>query len=137
MSMLQHPCLECKCLVEKGKCSFSRPLNRTTAISTYNWRSQKTVIQSLNRLTPLSSFNVQTGLLYAPNSRALPSRYIPRSSSFVFHPTEMLYGMGEPDGTGEFASDYRRNYILTHASSENIWLQTHSPIGHPSCIIDI
>ncbi|KAF8634942.1 hypothetical protein AX15_000673 [Amanita polypyramis BW_CC] len=71
----------------------------TTAISPLNWRSQKMTIQSINRLTPLSSFNVSTGLLYAPSSRALASPYIPRSSSFVFHPTEMLYGMGEPDGT--------------------------------------
>ncbi|KAK2464771.1 hypothetical protein APHAL10511_003189 [Amanita phalloides] len=71
----------------------------TTAVSPLNWRTQKTMIQSINRLTPLSSFNVSSGLLYAPSSRALPSPYIPRSSSFVFHPSEMLYGMGEPDGT--------------------------------------
>ncbi|KAF8641036.1 hypothetical protein AX17_000681 [Amanita inopinata Kibby_2008] len=70
-----------------------------TAVSPTYWRTQRTVIQSLSRLTPLSSFNVSTGLLSAPTSRALPSPYIPRTSSIVFHPTEMLYGMGEPDGT--------------------------------------
>ncbi|KAM6498755.1 hypothetical protein JOM56_006703 [Amanita muscaria] len=70
-----------------------------SAVSAMSWRTHKTVIQSINRLTPLSAFNVPTGLLYAPSSRGLPSPYIPRTNSFVFHPTEMLYGMGEPDGT--------------------------------------
>lgn len=40
----------------------------------------------------------------------------------------MLYGMGEPDGTGKLASGYLRNGILTLTLSENIWLQTRSPI---------
>ncbi|PFH49822.1 hypothetical protein AMATHDRAFT_178237 [Amanita thiersii Skay4041] len=70
-----------------------------TSVTPTYWRTQRTIIQSLSRLTPLSSFNVSTGLLYAPITRALPSPYIPRTSSFVFHPTEMLYCMGEPDGT--------------------------------------
>ncbi len=34
--------------------------------------------------------------------RALPSQYIPRLSSLVFHSKEMLYGVGLPDGTGKF-----------------------------------
>jgi len=69
----------------------------TSAINPSYWRSQRTVVQSLSRDT-LSEFNVSTGLLIPP-SRSLPSPFIPRSSSLVFHPTEMLYGLGEPDGT--------------------------------------
>jgi regulator-associated protein of mTOR len=33
--------------------------------------------------------------------RTLPSPFIPRLSSLVFHPKEMLYGLGQPDGTSE------------------------------------
>jgi hypothetical protein len=42
---------------------------------------------------------MSTGLTTSP-TRGLPSQYIPRSGSLVFHPTEMLYGVGSPDGTG-------------------------------------
>ncbi|KAF5385356.1 hypothetical protein D9615_001068 [Tricholomella constricta] len=78
--------------------STSGVLAATSAINPASWRSQKTIIQSLSRGSTLSEFNVPTGLSMHP-SRALPSPFIPRSSSLVFHPTEMLYGMGEPDGT--------------------------------------
>lgn len=46
----------------------------------------------------MSSFDVVTGL-HAYPIRPLPSPCIPRSSSIAFHPTEMLYGLGLPDGT--------------------------------------
>jgi hypothetical protein len=42
---------------------------------------------------------MSTGLTTSP-TRGLPSQYIPRFGSLVFHPTEMLYGVGSPDGTG-------------------------------------
>ena len=40
----------------------------------------------------------------------------------------MLYGMGEPDGTGKLVGDYECNGILTLTSSADTWLQTRSPI---------
>ncbi|KAJ8501646.1 hypothetical protein ONZ45_g12060 [Pleurotus djamor] len=68
----------------------------TSAITPVYWKSQRTVVHAFDR--ELSKFNVSTGLsVYPP--RPLPSSYIPRSTSLVFHPTEMLYGLGEPDGT--------------------------------------
>ncbi|KAF4573505.1 WD repeat RAPTOR family protein [Pleurotus pulmonarius] len=68
----------------------------TSAVTPVDWKSQRTVVHSFDR--ELSKFNVSTGLnVYPP--RPLPSAYIPRSTSLVFHPTEMLYGLGEPDGT--------------------------------------
>lgn len=69
----------------------------TSAISPAYWRSQRTIVQPLDKPTPLSAFNISTGLTSHP--RSLPSPFIPRSSSLVFHPTEMLYGLGGPDGT--------------------------------------
>ncbi|KAG5220201.1 WD40 repeat protein [Salix suchowensis] len=68
----------------------------TSAVTPVYWKSQRTVVHSFDR--ELSKFNVSTGLnVYPP--RPLASAYIPRSTSLVFHPTEMLYGLGEPDGT--------------------------------------
>ncbi|PPR02354.1 hypothetical protein CVT24_011698 [Panaeolus cyanescens] len=61
------------------------------------WRSQRVVVQSLSKEQPLSAYNVSTGLT-APYIRGMPSSTIPRLGSLVFHPTEMLYGMGGPDG---------------------------------------
>ncbi|RDB29372.1 Target of rapamycin complex 1 subunit mip1 [Hypsizygus marmoreus] len=70
----------------------------TSAINPTYWRSQRTIVHSLTEHATLSAFSVSTGLSVPP-SRALPSPFIPRSSSLVFHPTEMLYGLGEPDGS--------------------------------------
>ncbi|KAI0033846.1 hypothetical protein K488DRAFT_77642 [Vararia minispora EC-137] len=63
-----------------------------------NWKTQKIVVQSLAHLNMLSSIDQATGLT-TPPTRSWPSQYIPRSSSLVFHPLEMLYGVGTPDGT--------------------------------------
>lgn len=57
-------------------------------------------MQSLTRSIPLSSCNIATGLSMHP-ARGPPSLFIPRSTSLAFHPTEMLYGVGEPDGSGK------------------------------------
>lgn len=73
---------------------------RSSAIGPGSWRAQKIVINSLNQLEPLSSFHTQTGLGMAP-LRSLPSPFIPRLSSLCFHPKEMLYGLGQPDGTSK------------------------------------
>ncbi|KAI0271448.1 raptor N-terminal caspase like domain-containing protein [Gloeopeniophorella convolvens] len=69
-----------------------------SALSPSNWRTQRAVVHSVPRLTALSTVNLSTGLTTSP-TRGFPSQYIPRSSSLVFHPTEMLYGVGSPDGT--------------------------------------
>ncbi|KAJ6601189.1 hypothetical protein DFH09DRAFT_1127079 [Mycena vulgaris] len=70
----------------------------TSAISQKSWKSQRITVQALRQNETMSSFSVFTGLSVPP-SRALLSPFIPRSSSLVFHPMEMLYGVGEPDGT--------------------------------------
>ncbi|TFK42159.1 hypothetical protein BDQ12DRAFT_677728 [Crucibulum laeve] len=70
----------------------------TSAITPTSWRSQRVVVQSFNKATPLSAINNSTGLSSYP-LRALPSPFIPRISSLVFHPMEMLYALGEPDGS--------------------------------------
>lgn len=77
---------------------------RTSALSPTHWRDQRTMIQSVTRPAPLSNFNIPTGISAFPNSArggGGPSPYIPRSTSLAFHPMEMLYGVGGPDGTGE------------------------------------
>ncbi|KAJ6541734.1 hypothetical protein B0H19DRAFT_1174442 [Mycena capillaripes] len=70
----------------------------TSAISPRSWKTQRVKIHSLKQDTTLSSFGVTTGLT-APLPRGLLSSFIPRSTSLAFHPLEMLYGVGEPDGT--------------------------------------
>lgn len=46
----------------------------------------------------MTSLSQPSGLTLPP-VRAFPSRYIPRLSALKFHPLEMLYCVGEPDGT--------------------------------------
>ncbi|KDQ62866.1 hypothetical protein JAAARDRAFT_188509 [Jaapia argillacea MUCL 33604] len=69
----------------------------TSSLTATSWRYQRTIVQSLSRSTPLSQFNIPTGL--AGPVRSMPSPFIPRMGSLVFHPTEMLYGIGGPDGS--------------------------------------
>ncbi|KAI0066602.1 hypothetical protein BV25DRAFT_1820620 [Artomyces pyxidatus] len=69
-----------------------------SALSSSSWRSQRVVVQSIARRNVSTTVSMSTGLTTSP-TRGPPSQYIPRSSSLVFHPTEMLYGMGGPDGT--------------------------------------
>ncbi|KAF5312958.1 hypothetical protein D9619_002557 [Psilocybe cf. subviscida] len=68
-----------------------------SAITPVHWRSQRVVVHSMLRNTVLSSFNISSGLSVPP-VRGLPSPYIPRASSFAFHPTQMLYANGGADG---------------------------------------
>ncbi|KAI0042582.1 hypothetical protein FA95DRAFT_1564189 [Auriscalpium vulgare] len=63
-----------------------------------SWRAQRSVVQSIEHPAFRSTVSTSTGLTTSP-TRGLPSQYIPRSSTLVFHPTEMLYGTGSPDGT--------------------------------------
>jgi hypothetical protein len=76
----------------------------TSAINHGSWRSQRVVVRSLIYSDPvLSTSNIPTGLPAFP-FRGVPSPFIPRHSSLVFHPTEMLYALGGPDGTGKSTS---------------------------------
>ncbi|KAJ3493649.1 hypothetical protein NLJ89_g10966 [Agrocybe chaxingu] len=68
----------------------------TSAVTPIYWRAQRVSVQNLT--TPLSAYNISTGL-NTPPIRVLPSPFIPRTTSLVFHPTEMVYAMGAPDGT--------------------------------------
>jgi len=78
--------------------SISGVFAATSAINHGSWRSQRVVVRSLVQSEPLSTSNIPTGLSTYP-IRGIPSPFIPRHSSLVFHPTEMLYAMGGPDGT--------------------------------------
>ncbi|KAJ3774118.1 hypothetical protein FB446DRAFT_492928 [Lentinula raphanica] len=72
----------------------------SSAITNTRYRSQRLSFRSLvaEHDEPLSQYNISTGLVTAP-VKLNPSPYIPRASSFVFHPTEMLCGVGESDGS--------------------------------------
>ena len=73
----------------------------SSAINHVSWRSQRVVVRSLiDYEPPLSTINIPTGLSNYP-FRGVPSPFIPRHTSLVFHPTEMLYALGGPDGTGK------------------------------------
>jgi len=69
-----------------------------SALSSSNWRTQRAIVHSIPYSINLSTVSMSTSLTTSP-TRGFPSQYIPRSSSLVFHPTEMLYGVGSPDGT--------------------------------------
>ncbi|KIK63862.1 hypothetical protein GYMLUDRAFT_40943 [Collybiopsis luxurians FD-317 M1] len=72
----------------------------TSAITSSSYRLQRLCFRSLEpeHDEPLSQYNVPSGLVNVP-AKINPSPYIPRATSFVFHPTEMLCGVGEADGT--------------------------------------
>lgn len=65
------------------------PLCRTSAYR----KSRRPIVRPPDKPTPLSAFNIFRGLTDRPQTSS-----IPRSSSVVFHPTEMLSGLGGPDG---------------------------------------
>lgn len=78
-------------------------------------------MHSINRPGVLSKTNIPTGVTSPP--RDYPSPLIPRHGSLVFHPTEMLYGVGGPDGTGE--STRSASFISSDTSftSARHWVQ--------------
>lgn len=70
----------------------------SSALGSNNYKFQTITVHSMppsNR--PLSRHHV-AGLNHPP-SKSLPSAYIMSSTSLVFHPHEMLYGVGGADGT--------------------------------------
>ncbi|EIN14287.1 hypothetical protein PUNSTDRAFT_140611 [Punctularia strigosozonata HHB-11173 SS5] len=70
----------------------------TSAINLTQYRHQRVSVYNVKSTTPLSSLNVPTTLTAAP-SKPYPSAYMPRWNSLVFHPQEMLYAVGGPDGS--------------------------------------
>ncbi|KAH8113253.1 hypothetical protein DFH11DRAFT_1601015 [Phellopilus nigrolimitatus] len=73
------------------------------SVTPSRWRHQNTLVHSLHALPPnqpalLSRFSFSSGLHYAPQ-RETPSPSIPNMSSLVFHPHEMILGIGGADGT--------------------------------------
>ncbi|KIK81985.1 hypothetical protein PAXRUDRAFT_832495 [Paxillus rubicundulus Ve08.2h10] len=71
----------------------------TSALTPTNWRHQRLVIQSISEFNSsvLTALSLTTGL--SVYSSRPPSPYIPRSTAFAFHPLEMLYAIGQPDGS--------------------------------------
>ncbi|KAJ3817244.1 hypothetical protein EV361DRAFT_955823 [Lentinula raphanica] len=93
------------------------------AITNTRYRSQRLSFRSLvaEHDEPLSQYNISTGLVTAP-VKLNPSPYIPRASSFVFHPTEMLCGVGESDGSNELIRLSFLCLFVESLSSLNCWL---------------
>ncbi|KAL1726713.1 hypothetical protein EV714DRAFT_254690 [Schizophyllum commune] len=71
----------------------------TSAVTPNNWRSQRVLVQNAmdSPDTSLSSFMLPTGLGASP-TRTFSTPYMPRWTSLAFHPKEMLYAIGAPDG---------------------------------------
>ncbi|TFK56405.1 hypothetical protein OE88DRAFT_12946 [Heliocybe sulcata] len=69
-----------------------------SSVTNASYRHQRATVQSLNPPTVLSQVDFNTGLT-APSARNLPSPFITRPGSLAFHPLEMLYSVGTPDGT--------------------------------------
>ena len=93
---------------------YSLGFSRLSALSSSSWRSQRAAVHSIPRSANLSTVTMNTGLTTSP-TRGFPSQYIPRSSSIAFHPTEMLYGVGSPDGTGAYSKHSEKETILKEA----------------------
>jgi len=69
-----------------------------SAVTSTSYRYQRATVQSLNPPAILSHIDFNTGLT-GPSAKTLPSPFIPRPGSLTFHPLEMLYSVGTPDGT--------------------------------------
>uniref|UniRef100_D8PM15 Raptor N-terminal CASPase-like domain-containing protein n=1 Tax=Schizophyllum commune (strain H4-8 / FGSC 9210) TaxID=578458 RepID=D8PM15_SCHCM len=77
----------------------------TSAVTPNNWRSQRVLVQNAmdSPDTSLSSFMLPTGLGTSP-TRTFSTPYMPRWTSLAFHPKEMLYAIGAPDGNCTWSS---------------------------------
>ena len=132
------------CLLGKGLCTPRRLLrcslgfSRVSALSSSNWRSQRAVVHSMSRSTNLSTVMMNTGMTTSP-TRGFPSQYIPRSSSIVFHPTEMLYGVGSPDGTGTYSKLSEKELLKRNCHSAHLRLQFDVSTSRlePNSIVDL
>lgn len=72
---------------------------------------------------PLTTLNLATSLSMYPSRP--PSPYIPRYTSFAFHPMEMLYAVGQPDGSGASNVLFIEQPLTTFVFSQDHWMQTH------------
>ncbi|KIY50498.1 hypothetical protein FISHEDRAFT_39035, partial [Fistulina hepatica ATCC 64428] len=91
----------------------------SSAVGSPSFRSQKVIVQNFLSDRVLSNFTVPTGLATQSPSRAHPVSYAPRWSSLVFHPKSMLYGLGSPDGTGEYFVDSVNPLAYEFSSTNN------------------
>ncbi|KAG1848524.1 hypothetical protein DFJ58DRAFT_796171 [Suillus subalutaceus] len=69
----------------------------TSALTPANFRHQRLTVHSISDPSPLSTLSLPTGLNAYPSRP--PTPYIPRHTSLAFHPMEMLYAVGQPDGS--------------------------------------
>ena len=72
----------------------------TSALIPSNWKSQRTEVRSLESKRAIGSL---TAALTIPPPRESMTPFTPKTSSLVFHPREMVYGVGFWDGTGEYS----------------------------------
>ncbi|KAG8997859.1 hypothetical protein FRB94_002908 [Tulasnella sp. JGI-2019a] len=74
----------------------------TSAITASSWRQQTVVVQPLppHNSTPcITRVDFNTGLHYPPpRSSSLTSKYFSSPNALAFHPHEMMYAYGGPDG---------------------------------------
>jgi hypothetical protein len=73
-------------------------MRSVSSVDGAHWRKQRVIVRNVSRPEPLSAFDVGTGLV-APPAKPWPSPFAARATSFVFHPTEMLYALGQPNGS--------------------------------------
>ncbi|KAG2035660.1 raptor N-terminal caspase like domain-containing protein [Suillus americanus] len=69
----------------------------TSALTPANFRHQRLTVHSISDSSLLSTLSLPTGLNAYPSRP--PTPYIPRHTSLAFHPMEMLYAVGQPDGS--------------------------------------
>jgi hypothetical protein len=99
MYIHKRECLPRKCdPVYQSDCLSDRLGCRTSALTPTNFRYQRLMIHPVSDSPPLTTLNLPSGLSMYPSQS--PSPYIPRYTSFAFHPMEMLYAIGQPDGSG-------------------------------------
>lgn len=82
----------------------------SSAVTASSWRQQTVIVQPLPPLnaTPrITRVDFSTGLHYPPSSRPsslLASKYFSSPSALAFHPHEMMYAYGGPDGKVKLTS---------------------------------
>ena len=85
---------------------------RTSSLTAFNTRSQRTDVQSLESRRGLGSLNTN---LSVPVIRDTMTPFTPRTSSLAFHPREMVYGVGFWDGSGACPPNPFFSYLAYHA----------------------
>ena len=78
----------------------------TQCIGAHYWKSQRTDVRSFESKRAIGSL---TAALTIPPPRENMTPFTPKTSSLVFHPREMVYGVGFWDGTGEYSYPCREH----------------------------